>query len=124
MGLPSRTRAAPPGSAQSQRGDVPVGVVLATQEFECWFLAAAESIAGHCELANDLEPPPHPESVGGAKRWLQRRMPKARRYAETVDQPRLTSIFDLQTARTSAPSFDKCWREIERLIEEAASPSL
>jgi hypothetical protein len=42
-------------------------------------------------------------------------MPRNRRYAETTDQAALTSVFDMQAARR-ADSFDKCYREIVRLL--------
>jgi hypothetical protein len=36
-------------------------------------------------------------------------------YSETGDQPALTAVFDMDLAR-NAESFDKCWREIVRLL--------
>ena len=30
----------------------------------------------------------------------------------------MTAMFDMQLARKHSPSFDKCWREIERLFAE------
>ncbi len=52
----------------------PVYVVVAKREFEAWFLASAHSLGGKRGLAHDLEPPPDPEAVQGAKEWLSRRM--------------------------------------------------
>jgi len=40
-------------------------------------------------------------------------------YVETLDQPALAALFDLTAARR-ADSFDKCWREMSRLIAAAA----
>lgn len=94
---------------------IDVGVVLAHREFEAWFLAAAESLRGHCELPIDLVGPPDPERINDAKGWLRGKMPRARRYRETKDQAALAARLDLQAARR-APSFDKCYREIARLI--------
>ena len=37
-------------------------------------------------------------------------------YSETIDQPALTAMFDLNQAR-AAKSFDKCYRELRLLIE-------
>ncbi len=42
-------------------------------------------------------------------------MPAGRTYRETLDQPAMTSLFDLDEAR-SAPSFDKLWRDVESLL--------
>ncbi len=107
--------------ARTGVSDLPVSVVLAKREFEAWFLAAAESLRGHRGLPADLEPPPDPEAVRGAKEWLARNMPPGQRYAATLDQPALTAVFDLQSARRRSPSFDKFCREITRLLEGLAS---
>lgn len=105
------------GRARAVRGDVPISVVLAKHEFEAWFLAAAESLRGRRGLRDDLESPVQPENVQGAKEWLTDRMIGDRHYVETLDQPALAAIFDLAAARRS-DSFDKCWREMNRLITE------
>lgn len=99
------------------RGNLPIAVVLATREFESWFLAAAESLRGHRGLANDLQPPPAPEAIRDAKGWLNQKMARGRRYSERPDQPALAARFDLEQARR-ADSFDKCYRDIVRLLTE------
>jgi len=101
--------------ALAARGDRTIGLALAEREYKAWFLAAAVSLAGKRGLPADLQPPAHPERIRGAKEWLADRLPPGRGYKETVDQPALTALFDLQEAR-SADSFDKCYREIARLI--------
>ena len=103
--------------ARQQRSDLPVAAVLAKREFEAWFLAAAESLAGRRGLRADLVPPSDPESVRGAKEWLTSNMTRGSRYSEVLDQPALTAVFDLVAARRSG-SFDKCYREIWRLLQE------
>jgi hypothetical protein len=99
-------------------GRWPVGVVLAKREFESWFIAAADSIAGHSGLDPSLSAPADPESIRGAKEWLRRNMVPGKAYSPTVDQPSLASKFDLNAARR-APSFDKMCREIERFCSLA-----
>ncbi len=101
--------------AQQVRPDRPISVVLAKRECEAWFLAAAASLAGKRGLPDDLQSPPDPESIRGAKEWLGRHMPYGRKYSQTTDQPALTALFDLEQAR-SADSFDKCYREVAQLI--------
>ena len=92
-----------------------VSVILPQREFEGWFLAAAESIRGERGLPRDLEAPRNPEQIRGAKGWLRERM-RGRVHSETIDQPALAALFDLNQART-AKSFDKCYRELQLLIE-------
>ena len=95
----------------------PIAVVLAKHEFEAWFLAAAESLQGRRGLRNDLHPPSDPETIRGAKEWLTYRMEGSRTYSEMDDQPALTALFDIEQAR-QADSFDKCYRDIVRLLSE------
>lgn len=96
---------------------VPVGVVLAKREFEAWFLAAAESLGGHCGLPMNLTSPPNPEAIRGAKEWLRQQMSAERTYRETIEQASLTARFDINLARR-APSFDKCYRTVVGLLRE------
>lgn len=98
------------------RDDVQVSVVVAKREYEAWLIGAAESLAGRRGLASDLTSPDDPESIRGAKEWLQARMSEGSTYSPTLDQPRLTAQFDLEAARQRADSFDKFVREIRRLI--------
>jgi len=101
--------------AVATRGDRTIRVVLAKVEYEAWFLAAAESIAGHRGIAAGTTAPDDPESVRDGKGWISARMPPGRSYRETLDQPALTAIFDLTAARR-APSFDKLWRDVSSLL--------
>jgi hypothetical protein len=107
--------------AISVRRDVPIAVVLAKKEFEAWFLAAAESLRGVRGLPLDLASPDNPEEIRGAKEWLGARMPRNRRYSETEDQPAFTDVFDMDAARR-ADSFDKCFREIRRMLVTLRQP--
>lgn len=93
-----------------------VAVVVAKREYEGWFLAGAPSLSGRRGLFTSLETPHRPEEVRGAKEWLRDHMEGSRTYSEVVDQPALTAALDLDLTRQSSDSFDKCWREIERLL--------
>jgi hypothetical protein len=106
--------------ARHTRSDVPLAVVLAKHEFESWFLAAAESIRGRRGLAVDIVAPAEPEQIRGAKEWLDRYMTQGHTYSETLDQPALTTVFDLDAARRTG-SFDKCCRDVVRLIQECSA---
>jgi hypothetical protein len=99
------------------RGNLPIAVVLAKCEFEAWFLSAAESLRGQRGLLTHLRPPPEPEEIRDAKGWLNQRMERGRRYSERPDQPAFTARFDFTAARR-ADSFDKCYRDIIRLLSE------
>ena len=98
------------------RADFPAAVVVAKREFESWFLAAAESLRGCRGMPPDLTGPPDPETVRGSKEWLGARMEEPGGYVETLHQPAFTAVFDLAAARR-ADSFDKCYRDVVRLIE-------
>ena len=101
--------------AKSARPDLPISLVLAYKEYEAWFIAAAESLRGKHRLSETLEMVEDPEGIRGAKEWLSSRMPPGQPYAETIDQPALTQLFDFKAARR-ARSFDKCYREIASLL--------
>ena len=108
--------------ASEARSDLPIAVVLAKREFEAWFLAAAESLRGYKGLKHDLEPPNNPETIRDAKGWLKRQLEKGKKYRETIEQRQLTARFDLDLAR-QADSFDKCYRDIVRLLDELRKAS-
>jgi hypothetical protein len=105
--------------AKTYRPDRDISVVIAKREYEAWFLASAESLRGHRKLPETLAPPPTPEDIRDAKGWLDERMSDG--YSETLDQPALTSLFNLTTARR-ADSFDKLFREVGRLFSLPVPP--
>lgn len=121
-GCPAQDAPALLQRAARARSDMPLAVVFAKREFEAWFLAAAESLRGHRGLPADLAAPAEPEIIRGAKEWLAQRMPGNRGYSETSDQPALAAAFDLTAARR-ADSFDKCYREIVRLLNRLRGAS-
>lgn len=104
------------GRALQARSDLPIAVVLAKHEFESWFIAAIDSLRGQKRLKDNLQQARNPEAVRGAKEWLSRQM-ENRSYRETLDQPKLTARFDFDQARRT-DSFDKCYRDIVRLLDE------
>ena len=104
--------------ANAARADRTIRVVFATTEYEAWFLAAADSIAGHHGIDAATTAPDDPESIRGAKEWLGARMPRGQRYRATLHQSALTAIFDLDAARAAA-SFDKLWRDVGELLGAA-----
>ena len=105
--------------ARGEQADCDIRVVLAKVEYEAWFLAALDSIAGKRGIAESAAQPPEPESIRDAKGWLSARMPSGQSYSPTLDQPALTAIFDLDSAARMAPSFDKLWRDVGSLLAPA-----
>lgn len=101
--------------AKKVRSDRRFGLTVAKSEYESWFIAGAESIRGQRGLSESLERPENPETIRDAKAWLKRRSRKGA-YSETVDQPALTAVFDMASARKHSASFDKFCRDFERLI--------
>jgi len=100
---------------------VPTRVVFAKSEYESWFLAAVHSLRGHGRMANDAVAPADPEAIRGAKEYLERNcMVPGATYSPTIDQPAFTQRFSFDEARQSCPSFDKLWRDLERLFQQEA----
>ncbi|CAM4500238.1 DUF4276 family protein [Corallococcus exiguus] len=99
--------------ARAQRANRSISVVVAECEYEAWFLAAAESLRSQRGLPANLDAPAQPERIRDAKGWLGNHMPSG--YSETIDQPALTSAFDLEAARR-ADSFDKLVRDMCTLL--------
>ena len=110
------------GRSLQARSDLPIAVVIAKNEFEAWFLAAADSLRGKRGLRDDIYPPNHPEAIRGAKEWLHDRMQSGKTYRSKRDQPALATLFDIEQAR-QVDSFDKCYRDIVRLLEELQEAS-
>lgn len=104
--------------ARATRADRRISVVLANMEYEAWFLAAIESIAGRRGIPQDIVPPRQPETVRDAKSWLSKQMTEGHSYSPSADQPALTAVFDMEMARRNARSFDKLYREVESLLCE------
>ncbi|GGX94413.1 DUF4276 family protein [Streptomyces fructofermentans] len=110
------------GHAQATHAHVPLVAVAAVREFEAWFLAGATGLAGHFGLPDDLAPPSDPEAIRGAKEWISRRMPPGATYQETAHQPSFAQRFDLDAARSGAPSFDKFCRDVLFLLTGERHP--
>jgi hypothetical protein len=95
-------------------------VVLANREFEAWFLAAAPSLSGKRGLVEGLTLPRDAERPRDCKGWLSAHRVDGRGYKPTSDQAALAATFDLQMARKHSSSFDKLWRDMERLLRATA----
>lgn len=105
--------------AKQSRPDLYSSVILAHREYESWFLAAAESLAGKRRLTPDLVAPETPEKIRDAKGWLSQHMQGAGRYSPTQDQTALSQWLDLNRARVKSRSFRKFWKEMEAIVRLA-----
>jgi hypothetical protein len=101
--------------------EMPVSVVLAVREIECWFLGSKESLRGVNGVTETAAAPPNPENIRGAKEHLTQNMTRGRRYLSVDDQVSFAERSDLNLARERCPSFDKCFRDVERLIHDMGS---
>jgi hypothetical protein len=99
----------------AEHADVKVSIVIAKKEYEAWFLAAANSLAGQRGLATSLTPPSDPESIRGAKEWLTEHMSSDQSYSPTRHQSVYSELMDLSEART-ARSFRKFETEVASLL--------
>jgi hypothetical protein len=98
---------------QEERPHLDVAIVLANPEFETWFVAAADSLTEFFDFSS-LPPAADPETArqqkGTVSRWMHGR------YAETIDQVRLTAAMDLNLCRSRSKSFDKLCRELGKRL--------
>ena len=92
---------------------VSVEVVVAYQEYESWFLAAAESLRKHPDVRDDAVAPANPEGKRDAKRELGKLMLKS--YRETLHQPKFSALIDLETASKNSRSFRRMVHAVETL---------
>jgi len=95
----------------------PVVVVVARWEYEAWFLANLERIGSLVGIAEGVVFEGDVESVGSPKGWIARRLPPGRSYSETVDQPALTRVLDLDVVAQRSRSFRRLQHALEELIE-------
>ncbi|MBL8219834.1 MAG: DUF4276 family protein [Bryobacterales bacterium] len=105
--------------AKAARPDLHISVVLAHREYEVWFLASAESLAGKRLLPANLAAPADPEAFRDAKGWLNKQMSPSNRYSPTLDQAALSASLDLHLAHQRSRSFRKLWKEIQQITASA-----
>lgn len=94
----------------------PVAIVCAVCEYEAWFLASLETIAGqlNTNLPMEVRYDGNPETVRGVKEWLTRQMEGGFVYKETQHQATMSSLLDPLLARSKSRSF----RRLEHALEE------
>lgn len=101
----------------------PVVVVIAKCEYEAWFLASLDSIAGKGLEGRAGLPlgtayaDTDVETLVGVKGWLSRHIPGSRRYKETFDQAPMTRLLNPDLVAPRSRSF----RRLRHALEEAVS---
>jgi len=103
------------GMLRPDQNLVPVGVeiVVAYQEYESWFLAAADSLRAHPDVRDDAVAPANPEGRRNAKRELEKLMLES--YKETRHQPKFSALIDLKTASRNSRSFRRMVHAVKTL---------
>lgn len=109
--------------AREERSDAAteIACVMPHPMFETWFAAAAMSLRGKNGLPADLAKPDDPEGVGLGKAWIKKHL--ARKYKETVDQPRFVAHMSLTECRDSSRSFRKLVKELEQRLPVTPPPA-
>jgi hypothetical protein len=108
--------------AKSAAGGLPCEVVVAYREYETWFLAAIESLRGHCRIADDATSPSDPESKRDAKGALEEFMPSGASYSPVIHQQRMSAVFDMASAHRRNRSFRKFTKAIGDLLNALGQP--
>lgn len=102
----------------SLRPDRRLAVVLPEREYEAWFIVASASLAERLSATLTAADIGGAHAIRDAKGRIRDCL-KGKVYSETVDQASLSALIDLNLARRCS-SFDKLWREMERLISLGA----
>jgi uncharacterized protein DUF4276 len=97
----------------------PVAIVFACREYEAWFLASLNTIAGEYGLPEGLTYDGDIEARRGVKEWLTKQMPSGRIYKETIHQISMTHRIDLELARQNSRSFRRLCHAIDELVQAA-----
>lgn len=108
--------------ARGVAGDKPCEVVVAYREYESWFLAAIESLRGHCNITCDAVAPTNPEGNRDAKGKLEDYMPAGSSYSETLHQVKLSARFDLASAYRGSRSFRKLTKATGEILTQLGQP--
>lgn len=104
------------------RPSVPVAVVVAKWEFEAWFLASLETIAGRrtgglaglpetARFVGDVEQCLSP------KDWINARLPHKHRYSETRDQVKLAKLLDINLVAPRSRSFQRLQHAVQEVVD-------
>jgi hypothetical protein len=92
-------------------------IIVIPREYECWIIAALESLQGVRGIGDEAAAPRNPEQVRDAKGYITGQMAGRGRYQPTADQAALSQLVDLQAIRDRCPSFCRLISKIENLSQ-------
>lgn len=100
----------------------PVVTVVVKEEYEAWFLASLDTIAGKDLQGNPGLPAStrytgDAEGKRGVKEWLTAQFPGSRAYTENADQLAMTRLIDPTLARANSRSFRRLCHAIEQILD-------
>lgn len=100
---------------------IPVVVIVVQREYEAWFLASMETIAGRRKngmpgLRDNVHCDGDPENYPDPKAWINARLSRGYSYSETRDQENLTKLINLQIVRTRSRSFRRLIHAVEEIV--------
>lgn len=93
---------------------VPSEIIVVPREFECWLIAALESLRGIRGIREDASSHAAPEGLRDAKGFITDNMQGSSAYHESADQPALTQMVDLSAVRERCGSFRRLVEKIEQ----------
>ena len=102
--------------ARKARSDKIIEVAVAVREYEGWLIAGVRKLRGRYGFPRALEPVADPESIRGAKEWLDRKMDRA--YKETIHQASFSASFDICAAYRRSHSFRHFCKIIKRISRQ------
>lgn len=96
----------------------PIAVVCAKCEYEAWFLASMETIAGtaNSDIPAGTKYESPVEDKRGVKEWLSAQMPDGLSYKESVHQPNMTAHLDVNLAQQRSRSFRRLSHALQELL--------
>lgn len=100
-------------SPETSTSTADVEIVIAYQEYEAWFLAAADSLREHHAIRDDAVAPADPEGRRNTKRELEKLMLES--YKETLHQAKFSALMDLKTAARNSRSFRRMIHAVKAL---------
>lgn len=102
----------------------PVVIVIANREYEAWFLASLETIAGKelqgrqgFPIGLTYSKPDGVEEIVGVKGWLSSQLPQNRAYKPAEDQAALTRMIDTTLARQRSRSFRRLCHAVAEAVQ-------